>query len=288
MFTQNRRLFWLVAILWIAFLLPIFTVSIANGQGAAPITPGPQSPESVPNPGISDAQVQSIVNRPLSPQKIASIVIQNNKKNENPLGSQTLVPANGQRLLANPYACNNFDGKMTGSGWEFQYGGWGIWAENAPDLQRRREHLTFTPDTAIANIQSIKIGMDKPAHGLLVSPHFKAPAGARIIAKVSYIINVGNTANKSMDNRQWASIHVKPVNPNDGQYTAQPTCTYFTGEWKRMSSEMTMVNDGEYQVVLEGINDSSNDTQVYFDNVEIWMDINGKMEPKARCVLAGD
>lgn len=266
----------------------VANISAVRAQDGKPVPPGPRQGECEPVPNcdqLTAAQRSANVNRANSDaQREGKAITDNDRLQARPGGSIETVSSLGQNLLPNPNACFTFDSAVDwkGSRWTFRYAGWGLQVDVSPALNYQLKHLTYERQDGVGDGFSLKMGMDKPAHGLIVSPEFKAKAGDKITVVTSYYISVNAGKNVSQANRQWVALNVKPARSTRADYTTLPTPGRHQNSWWKLSDDLTMQSDGIFQVVLQGQNDSVLDTQVYFDNVEIW--ING--EPMAKCLYA--
>jgi hypothetical protein len=283
-----HSLFWsktlVVRTLILVLIAILVTTSLVGADEVVSVQPDTRDEQPVPNPnGQTAAQLAFYANRVPESESESRIIRENAEKQERPGGSVERAKSIGNKLISTGEECLTFDDPKDWSGplWTRRYAGWGLQAEENEALNRRMSHLRFDSETDIASIggQSLKVDMDKPAHGLIVSPQFSAQAGDQVEAVVHYNIGTIESQHKTQRYRQSVYLHLKPTNPSSAIYSPSPIPGFHEPGWWKITDRMTMVEDGAYQVVFEAINDSTGDSNVYFDSVVIR--VNGT--PRTEC-----
>lgn len=274
----------MVRVLILMLIAILATTSFVGADEVVSVQPDTRDKQPVPNPnGQTAAQLAFYANRVPESERESRIISENNETQERPGGSVEKADSIGNKLIPTGEECLTFDNPADWSGpsWTRRYAGWGLQAEINEALNRKKEHLRFDSEAAIASVggQSLKVDMDKPAHGLIVSPEFFAQADDRIEAVVHYNIGMIESQHETQRYRQSVYLHLKPTNPSSATYSPSPIPGFHEPGWWKITDRMTMVEDGTYQVVFEAINDSTGDSNVYFDSVVIR--VNGT--PRTEC-----
>lgn len=177
-------------------------------------------------------------------------------------------------------ACLDFNdsGKWSGGGQNWSYAGWGIQALNVDGQGIYKENASFELEQYYGDGLALKLNHFKPFRSQIVSPEFEVPAGARVVARVSYLIN-DPTPNHSVSAE--ISVHLA------GDTNAPVKHGYIRGRDTWTPLESAFINESQttakIQVTLQGNNlylDPG--IVIYFDNIEILVD----NRPAKKCEFA--
>lgn len=196
-----------------------------------------------------------------------------------------------------PVVCNNFDknglwasrSNPDGDNDPFTdwFGGWGPFAVN--DGYRQAKNVVFSKEnvvgpgidydddgtsTAVGDTvdgrHSAKISSNQPYAAGFGSPLLSATPGAEVRVVVRYlIINHGNIAHDKRWDYDWASLGVKSDAYGDW---AQYVNGYTRGQWHWMENTVTVGDSGMFMVLLQGESPAALNSNIYFDDVSIYVD----------------
>jgi len=196
-----------------------------------------------------------------------------------------------------PVVCNNFDtnGNWASSWglssrvdpWTDWYAGWGPFAVD--DGYRQAKNVVFSKENVVGpgshydddgtssavgdtvdGRHSAKIASTQPYAAGFASPVFTATPGATVRVVVHYIIyNHGNIAHDNRWDYDWASLGVKP---NAYADPAQYVNGYTRGQWNSMENTVIVGDSGEFMVLIQGESPAALNSNIYFDDVSIYVD----------------
>jgi hypothetical protein len=191
--------------------------------------------------------------------------------------------ANGATLsypnVPKPIACLNFNneqewasqvvrnGVRQGSPWNDHYSGWGASAEDDGGYYRSQS-VTFSKDATVGNVTSMKVASGQPYAARIASPLIPVQNGDEVSVTVRYLL--ANILSESPAN-DWVSLGIKrdAAKANNVVYVNG----YTRGKWAELSQ--TVAAEGDHiMVLLQAQSPAAIDSNVYFDDVEIF--IGGK------------
>ncbi len=282
---------WIHLVIVLAVLVGLVSFSgVAAAAGHLPPVPiqPPRDPLPIPNSGVLSPT--SIYNDLIVPALPASSMEADKfelsgqpgilKKVTNLANGTTLNYMNAPR----PQACVDFN---MGSRWEGDlftnyYMGWGPFAVDDGGFYRAR-NVVFSRESVVGpgrnygSGYSLKISSTQPYAAGYGSPVISVKPGAQVMVKVRYLIyNHGNIAANNQWAYDWASLGVKPDAYGD---VAIYVNGYVRGEWAEMVNTVTAGSSGKIMVLLQAHSPAALNSNIYFDDVEIWVD----GEPLDRC-----
>ncbi len=177
-------------------------------------------------------------------------------------------------------ACNNFnqasrwasrrDASPTDM-WSDWYAGWGPFAVDSGLYQAK--NVTFSQEQAVGpgsnagpNEHSAKIASNQPYAAGFGSPLFGVPPGAVITVRVNYLIFDHNDHGYDYD---WASLGIKPDAYDD---EARYVNGYVRGQWATLTNSVVAGANGRIMVLIQAESPAALNSNIYFDNVRIWID----------------
>lgn len=155
--------------------------------------------------------------------------------------------------------------------WSDWYAGWGPFAVDDGFYQAR--NVTFSLESAVGpgsnagpNEHSAKIASNQPYAAGFGSPLFGVPPGALITVSVNYLIYDHNDHGYDYD---WASLGIKP-----DAYGAEARYVngYVRGQWATLTSSVVAGANGRIMVLIQAQSPGALNSNIYFDNVRIWID----------------
>ncbi len=155
--------------------------------------------------------------------------------------------------------------------WSDWYAGWGPFAVNNGLYQAR--NVIFSLESAVGpgsnagpNEHSAKIASNQPYAAGFGSPLFGVPPGALITVSVNYLIYDHDDHGYDYD---WVSLGVKPDAYEEG---VRYVNGYARGQWSTLTNSIVAGPSGRIMVLLQGESPGAINSNVYFDNVRIWID----------------
>lgn len=175
-------------------------------------------------------------------------------------------------------------GKWQGDVWTDAFAGWGPFAVDDGFYQAK--NVTFSHENVIgpgANYSdwgptsmtaadgsntsgnhAAKVASNQPYIAGFAGPVIHAAPGAQVKVVVRYLIY-----NHGVDFYDYASLAVIPdILQEGGQYVGGFT----RGQWAVMENTVTAGASGQLQIMLQGQSPSSANSNIYFDDVEIFID----------------
>jgi len=301
----------LAVLLIVALLLPA-SAALADGHVTGPnphiipVLAPRKSPQPIPHSSVlAPNQIWNLVvawNLPAQSTEAAAVARANGLSNGDPFILKKITNiASGITLnylnAPAPAVCNNFD---TNGLWASRsdpvghndpftdwYGGWGPFAVN--DGYRQAKNVVFSKENVVGpgshydddgtssavgdtvdGRHSAKISSSQPYAAGFASPVFTAAPGAEVRVVVRYlIINHGNIAPDKRWDYDWASLGVKSDAEGDW---AQYVNGYTRGQWHWMENIVTVGSSGEYMVMIQGESPAALNSNIYFDDVSIYVD----------------
>lgn len=180
--------------------------------------------------------------------------------------------ASGLTLYDVSTACADFGrtSRWSGQIWTMQYGNWGNFA--ADDGYFQAKNVTFDRELSVgpgnnynrSREASLKIASNQPYDAGVMSPPLPTDPGDVVRVRVNYLIyNHGQEA----DSLDYASMAVIPKLGERGQYVFG----YHRGEWATLEQEVVAEGD-EIVIMLQGHSPAALNSNIYFDNVEVYVD----------------
>ena len=201
--------------------------------------------------------------------------------------SDSCVNFNDKQKWASQIVAN---GVRQGTAWKDHYAGWGFFAVNNPRYYREQP-VAFSFDESVNNFHinaddskiSSKISSNQPYAAGYGSPLIPVTPGDEIKVIARYLL-----ANQPPEQAyDWASLGIKPddssVNPNaiPEKTNAVYANGYVRGRWAEL--EQTTVAQGNHvMVLLQGQSPAAINSNIWFDDVEIF--VNGN--PLSDCEFA--
>jgi hypothetical protein len=262
-------------------LLIAVTASTALANGAPPLTHKPivaprNNPSPIPHSSILDPNainnyLQSGGLPPASVTANAAATAQGVAGQPGVLQTTTGV-SSGLTLFRSATACNDFNarGQWRGELWTNYFAGWGAYA--ADDGFHQAKNVTFDREPVIGpganyggNQAALKIASNQPYEAGVMSPAIAVRRGDMIRVRVAYLIYNHGTPGRNTD---YASMGIIP---RLGE-TASYVIGVHRGEWAILEQEVQAAGN-RVVVMLQGHSPDAINSNIYFDNVEIW--VNG-------------
>ena len=261
-------------------------VAVAAGDGAPPIPiHPPRDPLPIPNSNVLDPTFiyNNLIVPALPPQaKEADKFELHNKPGILPVATNL---GNGITLnymnAPQPSPCVDFNDPKAWRGDVFTgyYAGWPAFAVDDGGFYRAR-NVVFSQERAVGpgrhygSGYSVKVSSTQPYVAGYVGPVISVPPTAQVTVKVRYLIyNHGNIASNNQWAYDWAALGVDPDGPDGAMETVWMN-GYVRGQWAEMSVAVTAGETGEIVVLLQGNSPATLNSNIYFDDVEIY--VNGK------------
>jgi hypothetical protein len=196
-------------------------------------------------------------------------------------GPGVLARANGESsggtLFATGQACLTFDNqaKWNGRIHYAAYGNWGTFSVNdggfyKPEHVRFDMERTVGPGDRHGGAFSLKIAGDQPYAAGLVSPVLNAPPGAVVQVRVHYLLfNQSGVRVGEQTVNDWVSLGLKP-DAHGGE--AFYINGYTRGQWSSLTNSVVVGESGQYLVLIQAESPAALNSNIYFDDIEIWVD----------------
>ena len=275
--SRRRRPAMVTALVVVVYLLVTVSSAFAAGPELtmkpvmAPRNAPPPIPHSsVLNPGVTLSFTQNQL-RPQSVAAAAAAKAQGTSGKPGVLQTVTSV-ANGIYLYPSANVCNDFN---RGDGWQGEvwtsyYAGWGPFA--ADDGYFQAKNVTFDREQVVGpgndfgkNSASMKIASNQPYDAGVMSPAITVQPGDVVMVRVRYLIYNHDQTGRNWD---YASMGVIPMLGEQASYVLG----YQRGEWAVLEQEVEAQGE-EVVVMLQGHSPDALNSNIYFDDVEIY--ING-------------
>jgi hypothetical protein len=184
----------------------------------------------------------------------------------------------GLTLYEPEEVCNNFNaaGRWDGETWTNYFAGWGTYAADGGIYQAK--NVTFDRERAVgpgnrysSGQSSMKIASNQPYEAGIMSPAINVDSGDVVRVRAAYLI-----FNHDTKGRNWDYVSMGII-PNIGE-TATYVQGYQRGEWAILDQEIVATGE-QVVVMLQGHSPDAINSNVYFDNVEIY--VNGS--PRSNC-----
>jgi hypothetical protein len=273
--------------LFVLSLLLIPSAAVADGHLPPIPVIGPRlSPPPIPHSDVLDNYV--IYNNLLMPPPVqsqaANAAADAIKEEQEAPGrgiKQTMTGlGQGITLYAQSNVCNDFNvgGLWAASGdqqmtdiWTNWYAGWAPFAINHDYYQAQNtvfsvERVVGPGNSSGPGEYSAKISSYQPYAGGFGSPLITVPAGAEVKVSVDYLIFDHDTNDLDYD---WASLGIKPDAVGGA---AEYVNGYVRGEWAEMTHTIKAGQSGKIMVLIQGQSPAALNSNIYFDNVKIWVD----------------
>lgn len=268
---------------WIAALVALvnlLTVQAALAAGPTitmkPVVAPRNSPPPIPHSDVlkRDAIEKFVQGGGL---RAESVTAQAAAKSQGSIGKPGILKtvtdvANGTDLKDSPNVCNDFNlaDDWQGTTWTHYFAGWGAFA--ADDGYFQAKNVTFDREQVVGpgnkfgkNQAALKIASNQPYDAGVMSPAIAVKPGDKVKVRVAYLVYNHDIANRNWD---YASMGIIPKLGEHASYVMG----YARGEWAILEQEITATGD-QIVVMLQGHSPDALNSNIYFDNVEIY--ING-------------
>ncbi len=281
MFRSHRPMRRSLFVLAIVTLLIAVTASTALANGAPPLTHKPivaprRAPTAIPHSSVHnpDTIYNYLQSGGLSPQSAtanAAATAQGVAGKPGVLKTITDV-GNGLTLYKSANVCNDFNlsDDWRGETWTNYFAGWGAFA--ADDGYFQAKNVTFDREAAVGpganygkNEAAMKIASNQPYDAGVMSPAIAVQPGDTIKVRVAYLIFNHDSKGRNTD---YASMGIIPQLGETASYVIG----VHRGEWGILEQETQATGD-QIVVMLQGHSPDAINSNIYFDNVEIW--VNG-------------
>jgi hypothetical protein len=269
----------LLALLLSALLMSLLApAALADGPTITikPVVAPRRSPPPIPHssvlaPGVTLGFTQSDGLRPQSVAANSAAKAQGATGKPGVLKTQTGV-GYGIALYAPGNVCNDFNlnTDWRGETWTNYFAGWGAFA--ADDGYFQAKNVTFDREQVVGpgnkfgkDEASLKIASNQPYDAGVMSPAISVEPGDTVKVRVAYLVY-----NHDLKDRAWdyASMGIIPELGKHATYVLG----YQRGEWAILEQEVQATGD-QVVVMLQGHSPDALNSNIYFDNVEIY--ING-------------
>lgn len=233
-------------------------------------SPAPIPHSSVLDPSATQAFVQSDGLRPQSTAANAAATEQGTVGKPGVLKTSTGV-GSGLTLYDSANVCNDFNRNSLWEGeiWTNYYAGWGAFA--ADDGYFQAKNVTFDRERVVgpgnqygSNQASMKIASNQPYDAGVMSPAIDVDPGDTVRVRVAYLIYNHDAKGRNWD---YASMGIIPKLGEQASYVQG----YHRGEWAILEQEIVATGD-QVVVMLQGHSPDAINSNIYFDNVEIYID----------------
>ncbi|NJN84130.1 MAG: hypothetical protein HC802_18880 [Caldilineaceae bacterium] len=240
-----------------------------------PVLPPRRSPPPIPhsmvlNPDYIYNQLQDGALRPQSSD--ANTWATKQKVDGKPGVLKTVTETGaGLTLYATGGVCNDFNvaADWHGEPWTSYYAGWGSFA--ADDGYYQAKNVTFDLERSVGpgknygkNQASMKIASNQPYDAGVMSPAIKVKPGQWVKVRVKYLVYNHDSDGMNYD---YASMGIIPRLGQRAIYTFG----YHRGEWAVLEQEVRAHGD-EVVVMLQGHSPAALNSNIYFDDVQIWIE----------------
>lgn len=247
-----------------------------------PVVAPRRSPPPIPHSSVLDPEtienfIQSEGLRPQSEEAADAAEAQDVAGEPGVLQTVTSI-ANGITLFEPENVCNDFDrnSRWEGEVWTSYYSGWGPFA--ADDGYFQAKNVTFDRERVVgpgseygSSHASMKIASNQPYDAGVMSPAIDVDPGDTVRVRVAYLIYNHDTEGRNWD---YASMGIIPKLGETASYVQG----YHRGEWAILEQEIVATGD-QVVVMLQGHSPAAINSNIYFDNVEIY--VNGRA--KSNC-----
>jgi hypothetical protein len=241
-----------------------------------PVVPPRHSPAPIPHTSvIPGGTVQASDVGPQSMAANAAALQQGTAGKPGVLQTATDV-SSGITLYNENNVCNDFSsGIWHGETWTRYFSGWGDYAADGGIYQSK--NVTFDLERVVGPGEkygrglSLKIASNQPYQAGVMSPAINVKKGQMVHVRAAYLIY-----NHDAVGRNWDFVSMGII-PNIGE-TATYVDGYRRGEWAIIEEEV-MATGPQIVVMLQAQSPDALNSNIYFDNVQIFLD--GK--PVARC-----
>ncbi len=262
----------------LAFVLAFMSCTEPLFAAGEPATPA--------EPGVLDPM--AIYNNLLIPDKLAPSAREAGNGIQPPTGAAVSPGvtniAIGSRLsypnAPQPIACLDFNredewashvvlnGVPQGSTWNDHYAGWGASTEDDGGYYRAQP-VTFSMDKSVGNVISAKVASNQPYAARIASPLIPLGKGHEVRVVVRYLLSNLSNALAKTPAGDWVSLGIKlDAAADDNVVYANG---YTRGQWAELSETVTATGD-RVMVLLQAQSPAALNSNVYFDDVEIFID----------------
>jgi hypothetical protein len=272
----------LILFVLISLLLTVSApVALAQGGPAIVIKPvvGPRrSPPPIPHTSvIPGGTVQAQDVGPQSTFANEAATRQGTVGKPGVLQTTTSV-GSGLTLYEPEDVCSDFNAasRWDGETWTNYFSGWGTYAADGGIYQAK--NVTFDRERAVGpgnqyapGQSSMKIASNQPYEAGIMSPAINVDSGDVVRVRAAYLIYNHDTQGRNWD---YVSMGIIPSIGESASYVQG----YQRGEWAILEQEIVATGE-QIVVMLQGHSPDAINSNVYFDNVEIY--INGS--PRSNC-----
>jgi hypothetical protein len=270
----------LLVIIGVAILQGLTAMAVLAADGP-PVTivpvvaprrnPPPIPHSSVLDPGTIENYLQSDEVHPQAQEAAEAAEEQDLEEEPGVLETETDI-ASGITLFDVPDACNNFNarGQWEGEVWTMRFAEWGPFATDDGYFQAK--NVTFDRELVVgpgseyspSNQSSLKIASNQPYEAGVMSPPIDVNPGTIVRVRVRYLIYNHGAEAEALD---YASMGIIPKIGERASYVYG----YQRGQWAILEQEVEATGD-QVVVMLQGHSPAAFNSNIYFDNVEVFRD----------------
>jgi len=275
--TSRRTRSIIVVFLTLILVLLPFSTALAREPNFTfkEIRPLRNDPPPIPHSSVLDPGViEGFVQNEIRPASLAAATAANGQGTAGEPGVLDTITdvANGLYLYPDGNACNDFnleDG-WQGTVWTSYFAGWGTFA--ADDGYFQAKNVTFDREQVIGpgndfgpDSASMKIASNQPYDAGVMSPAISVSPGDTVMVRAHYLIYNHDTEGRNWDYASMGIITAEGA-------TAHYVNGYVRGQWAVMEEEV-IAEDDNIIIMLQGHSPDALNSNIYFDNVEVY--ING-------------
>lgn len=273
------RIFLVAALVMMLFVLlaPVALAQSGPEVRIVPVVAPRRNPPPIPHTSvIAGGTVQEVGPANVTAQSIA--VEQGTVGKPGVLQTQTEA-GNGITLYDVGGVCADFNGagRWDGETWTHHFAGWGTYAADGGIYQAK--NVTFDRERVVgpgANYGSsqfsMKIASNQPYEAGIMSPPISVNKGDTVRVRAAYLI-----FNHDTEGRNWDYVSMGII-PRIGE-TASYVQGFTRGQWAYLEHEIVAEGD-EIVVMLQGHSPDAINSNIYFDNVQIF--VNGRARSNCR------
>ena len=272
--SRQRRPIMVATIVVVLLLLAVSSAFAAGPEiTIKPVMAPRNAPPPIPHSSVLDPGVTlSFTQNNLRPQSAAAAAAASSQGTSGKPGVLTTVTsvANGIYLYPSANVCNDFNMEegWQGEVWTSYFAGWGPFA--AEDGYFQAKNVTFDREQVVGpgndfgeNAASMKIASNQPYDAGVMSPAIAVQPGDTVKVRVRYLIFNHDQAGQNWD---YASMGIIPKLGEEASYVLG----YQRGEWAVLEQEVEARGE-EFVVMLQGHSPDALNSNIYFDDVEIYV-----------------
>ena len=272
--SRQRRPIMVATIVVVLLLLAVSSAFAAGPEiTIKPVMAPRNAPPPIPHSSVLDPGVTlSFTQNNLRPQSAAAAAAASSQGTGGKPGVLTTVTsvANGIYLYPSANICNDFNMEKGWQGevWTSYFAGWGPFA--ADDGYFQAKNVTFDREQVVGpgndfgeNAASMKIASNQPYDAGVMSPAIAVQPGDTVKVRARYLIFNHDQAGQNWD---YASMGIIPKLGEEASYVLG----YQRGEWAVLEQEVEARGE-EFVVMLQGHSPDALNSNIYFDDVEIYV-----------------